>query len=53
MARHLINANVNGDNVEFVCSTAETLLDVIRGELRLTGQKMAAVLGTAEPVLLF
>ena len=39
MARHLINARVNGDNVEFVCSTAQTLLDIIRGELGLTGTK--------------
>ena len=39
MARHLINARVNGDNVEFVCSTAETLLDIIRSKLKLTGTK--------------
>ena len=39
MARHLINANVNGDNVEFVCGTGQTLLDVLRGELQLTGTK--------------
>jgi len=39
MGRHLINARVNGDNIEFVCSTAQTLLDVLRGELKLTGTK--------------
>ena len=39
MARHLINATVNGDRVEFVCGTGQTLLDVLRGELHLTGTK--------------
>ncbi|MDG2204870.1 MAG: 2Fe-2S iron-sulfur cluster-binding protein, partial [Alphaproteobacteria bacterium] len=39
MARHLINATVNGDRVEFVCRTGQTLLDVLRGELQLTGTK--------------
>ena len=39
MARHLINAMVNGDRVEFVCGTGQTLLDVLRGELHLTGTK--------------
>ena len=39
MARHLINATVNGDHVEFVCSTGQTLLDVLRSELHLTGTK--------------
>ena len=39
MGRHLINARVNGDNIEFVCSTAQTLLDVLREELKLTGTK--------------
>ena len=39
MGRHLINARVNGDNIEFVCATAQTLLDVLRGELKLTGTK--------------
>ena len=27
MARHLINATVNGDRAEFVCGTGQTLLD--------------------------
>ena len=39
MGRHLINATVNGDRVEFVCGTGQTLLDVLRGELHLTGTK--------------
>lgn len=39
MARHLINAKVNGDDVEFVCGTGQTLLDVLRSELQLTGTK--------------
>ena len=31
--------SVNGDQVEFLCETGQTLLDVLRDELRLTGTK--------------
>ena len=39
MSRHLINAAVNGDNIEFLCSSTQTLLDVLRDELNLKGTK--------------
>ena len=39
MARHHVTATVNGDPVEFLCETQQTLLDVLRDELRLTGTK--------------
>jgi len=39
MARHHVKAMVNGDAVEFLCETGETLLEVLRDELHLTGTK--------------
>ena len=39
MAKHHISASVNGDTVEFLCETDETLLDVLRNQLNLTGTK--------------
>ena len=39
MARHHVTATVNGDAVEFLCETGQTLLEVLRDELRLTGTK--------------
>ena len=39
MAKHHVTATVNGDPVEFLCETQQTLLDVLRDELRLTGTK--------------
>ena len=39
MAKHHIEATVNGDAVEFLCKTEETLLDVLRDTLDLTGSK--------------
>ena len=39
MARHRVTATVNGDAVEFLCETQQTLLEVLRDELRLTGTK--------------
>ena len=39
MAKHQINATVNGDEVEFLCSPSQTLLDILRTELYLTGTK--------------
>ena len=39
MAKHHIEATVNGDPVEFLCETEETLLDVLRDTLNLTGSK--------------
>ncbi|MDH5747877.1 MAG: (2Fe-2S)-binding protein [Rhodospirillales bacterium] len=39
MSRNLVTATINGDEVEFSCSTGQTLLEVLRGELYLTGTK--------------
>ncbi len=39
MAKHHIEATVNGDAVEFLCETEDTLLDVLRDTLNLTGSK--------------
>jgi carbon-monoxide dehydrogenase small subunit len=37
--KHHVSATVNGDNVEFLCDTEQTLLDCLRDELNLTGAK--------------
>jgi len=39
MARHHVTATVNGDAVDFLCETDQTLLEVLRDELELTGTK--------------
>ena len=39
MAKHHIAFNLNGDPVEALCETQQTLLDVLREELELTGAK--------------
>ncbi|MBS0240613.1 MAG: (2Fe-2S)-binding protein [Proteobacteria bacterium] len=37
--KHHVSAIVNGDPVEFLCDTDQTLLDCLRDELDLTGSK--------------
>ncbi len=39
MSRIHVTTTVNGDAVEFLCETEQTLLDVLRDELQLTGSK--------------
>ncbi len=39
MAKHHVSTTVNGDAVEFLCETEQTLLDCLRDELDLTGAK--------------
>ncbi|TMJ72359.1 MAG: 2Fe-2S iron-sulfur cluster binding domain-containing protein, partial [Alphaproteobacteria bacterium] len=39
MSKHHVSATVNGDAVEFLCETQDTLLDVLRDQLGLTGTK--------------
>jgi len=39
MAKHHVTTEVNGDEVEFLCDSTQTLLDILRDELRLTGTK--------------
>ena len=45
MAKHHVEAVVNGDAVEFLCETEETLLDVLRDTLNLTGSKEGCASG--------
>ncbi len=45
MAKHHISATVNGDPVEFLCETEDTLLDVLRDQLGLTGTKEGCATG--------
>jgi aerobic carbon-monoxide dehydrogenase small subunit len=39
MSRNHVSAKVNGDQVEFLCETGQTLLEALRDELALTGTK--------------
>ncbi|MEM7023838.1 MAG: (2Fe-2S)-binding protein [Pseudomonadota bacterium] len=39
MAKYHVTTTVNGDEVEFLCNPEETLLDVLRENLQLTGSK--------------
>ena len=39
MARHNITTTINGDEVEFACQSGQTLLEVLRTELGMTGTK--------------
>ena len=39
MAKYHVTTRVNGDEVEFLCDPQQTLLDVLRDEMGLTGSK--------------
>lgn len=39
MAKHHVTTTVNGDVVEFLCESEQTLLDCLRDELDMTGAK--------------
>ncbi len=39
MSKHHVSTTVNGEPMEFLCETQQTLLDVLRDELLLTGTK--------------
>ena len=39
MSKHHVSATINGEPVEFLCEPQETLLDVLRDTLNLTGSK--------------
>jgi aerobic carbon-monoxide dehydrogenase small subunit len=45
MAKHHVAATVNGDPVEFLCETQDTLLDALRDQLGLTGTKEGCATG--------
>ena len=44
--KRIIGLNVNGDTYEVLVNPSQTLLDVLRDDLRLTGTKRACSLGT-------
>jgi len=45
MAKVHVTATVNGDAVEYLCDPEQTLLDVLRDELELTGSKEGCASG--------
>ena len=45
MAKAHITTTVNGDPVEFLCDVEQTLLDVLRDEMHLTGSKEGCASG--------
>jgi aerobic carbon-monoxide dehydrogenase small subunit len=45
MAKYHVTATVNGDAVEYLCEPEQTLLDVLRDELDLTGSKEGCASG--------
>ena len=45
MTRHHISTTVNGEPVEFLCDTQQTLLDALRDELQLNGTKEGCASG--------
>jgi carbon-monoxide dehydrogenase small subunit len=45
MTKQHVTTTVNGDEVEFLCATEQTLLDVLRDELYLTGSKEGCASG--------
>ena len=45
MSKHHVSTTINGEPVEFLCETQQTLLDVLRNELNLTGSKEGCASG--------
>jgi carbon-monoxide dehydrogenase small subunit len=45
MAKHHVTATINGNPVEFLCEAQQTLLEVLRDELNLTGTKEGCATG--------
>jgi len=45
MAKIHVSTTINGDEVEFLCETEQTMLDVLRDELQLTGSKEGCASG--------
>ncbi len=45
MSKHHITATINGNSTEFLCETHQSLLDVLRDELELTGSKEGCTSG--------
>ncbi len=45
MSKHHITTIINGEPVEFLCEPQETMLDVLRNTLNLTGSKEGCASG--------
>ncbi|MCC7082158.1 MAG: (2Fe-2S)-binding protein [Burkholderiales bacterium] len=45
MAKHHVSALINGNPVEYLCDAQQTLLEVLRDELNLTGTKEGCATG--------
>jgi len=45
MSKHHVTTTVNGDEYEFLCEAQQTLLDVLRDELMLSGTKEGCATG--------
>ena len=45
MARHYVSCRINGDDTDYLCDTTQSLLDVLRDELELTGTKEGCATG--------
>ncbi len=45
MSKHHVTTTINGEPVEFLCETEQTLLDALRDELQLTGSKEGCASG--------
>ena len=45
MAKNHVTTTINGEPVEFLCETQQTLLDVLRDELQLPGSKAGCASG--------
>lgn len=45
MSKHHVSAVINGEQAEFLCETQQTLLDVLRDEIGLTGSKEGCASG--------
>ncbi len=45
MAKYQVNATINGDEVDYLCDPTQSLLDVLRDELELTGTKEGCATG--------
>ena len=45
MAKNHVTTTINGEPVEYLCETQQTLLDVLRDELQLTGSKEGCASG--------
>jgi carbon-monoxide dehydrogenase small subunit len=39
MSKHHVTAEINGEPIEYLCESQQTMLDVLRDELHLTGTK--------------